>query len=204
MSKFSTMFKFFYKLKYNTHPERIKGKSEELVGFASRQAFSMFRNVEFRDSLDFAHSEKVEQDRFFNEMVVTNIVMVMLLLDQEVAASDPGERRDYLKEVREEMPRYYIRYLKKIGVEDKFAHIWKKLLDLRYNEYTEDTPEWRQAFMAVDRGLASDNHVAIFQTLAFGLYRHLRRGKVEKEDPLFKKIQGFQVFTFKETRKRIG
>ena len=201
------MFKFFYYLKYNTHPARIETKARQLVMIGSKQAFRMFKSEDVRRLLDFNKVGRTEQDRFFNEMTVTNIVMLMLILDYKIENSDPDERREYLQAVRAEVPKYYVGFLKRIGIPKEFTKIWQKLIDLRYDEYYKDKMEGKRELMGakgIKHEIATDNRLMIFQTMAFGLYRHLRRGKVSPKDELYKRTQNFLLPVYKGLVKKAG
>lgn len=198
------MFKIIRFLKYNTHPARIEAKCRSLVLIGSKAAFRMFKSEDVRKLLNFNQVDKVEQDRFFNEMTVTNIIMLMLIMDKQIAEADPGERREYLKVLREEVPKFYLVFLGKIGIPKKYVNIWKKLVNLRYDEYNRDTLEWRQTFMGINHEAATNKGVLIFQTLAFGLFNHLRRGKVDPEDELYKYIKASLFPVYKHLIRKIG
>ena len=198
------MFKFFYYLKYNTYPARVETKCRSLVLIGSKAAFKMFKSEDVRKLLNFNQVDKIEQDRFFNEMTVTNIIMLMLILDKQITEADPGERREYLKAIREEVPKFYLAFLEKIGIPKKYVNIWEKLVDLRYDEYNEDTLEWRQTFMDIDHEVAMNKGVLIFQTLSFGLFNHLRRGKVDPEDELYKYVKASLFPVYRRLIRKIG
>lgn len=198
------MFKFFYYLKYNTYPARVEAKCRSLVLLGSKAAFKMFKSEDVRKLLNFNQVNKVEQDRFFNEMAVTNIIMLMLILDKQIAEADPGERKEYLKALREKVPKFYLAFLGKIGIPKKYVNIWKKLIDLRYDEYDKDTLEWRQTFMNINHEVAMNKGVLIFQTLSFGLFNHLRRGKVDPEDELYKYVKASLFPVYKRLIRKIG
>ena len=198
------MLKFFYYLKYNDHPARIRLKSKELVGFSCEQGFDFFKHEKFRKALDFKNQKQAEQDRLFNELIVTNIVMILILLDQKIAASDPDSRRDYLRALRSQVPSHYYGFLKKIGIPADFVETWRQLTDLRHDEYARDMLDWRQVLMKKDSKLGEDNTLAIFQALAFGLFRHLRRGQTEKDDPFYREIEEYLLPVFKKQEAMIG
>jgi hypothetical protein len=198
------MFKFLEKLKYNAHPVRIEGKSRQLVNFSCGEGFDFFKSSKFKQAIAFDKETQVEQDRFFNELVVTNIVMAIMLIEQEIGGSDPGDRRNYLNSLKDKLLEYYYAYLRRIGVPNEHVETWQKLTDLRHDEYAEDVFEWRKVLMKKDAGLVEDNMLSIFQTLAFGLFRHLRRGETDKEDVLYKEIQSYLMPVFKKQREMIG
>ncbi len=198
------MFHWLKFFKYNTIPKRIKYRCQSLVMAGAKQAFALYQDKDVREMLRFSNVNKVEQDRYFNEMVATNHIMLMMILDQEIVECDDGDRKNYLKALRGQVTPHFLAYLREIGIPGKFVHIWKKLIDLRYDEYENGKLEWRDVFMEVDQDAASDNRVMIFQTTSFGLYDHLKRGDIEKGDPLYKRIQMFQLPAFKGLVKKIG
>lgn len=167
-------------------------------------AFKMFKEEDVRKLLVFDQVDKTEQDRFFNEMTVTNIIMLMLILDKQIAETDDQKRKEYLNALREQVPKFFNAFLKRIGIPKKYVGIWKKLVGLRYDEYNKDTLEWRQTFMEINYEVATHKGVMIFQTIAFGLYNHLRRGKVDPEDELYKYIKASVFPIYKKMVKKIG
>lgn len=198
------MFKFIRFLKYNTHPARIESKCRGLVMLGANEAFRMFKSEDIRKLLDFDKVEQVEQDRFFNEMTVTNVILLMLLLDKQIVEAESGERKEYLKALREETPKFFTAFLASLGIKKEYIKDWDRLIKLRYDEYDHDVLEWRGALMDVDYDIAKDKTFVIFQTLAFGLYHHLRRGKVEKKDPLYKRVKNFLLPLYIKSAKKIG
>ncbi len=198
------MFKFIRFLKYNTHPARIESKCRSLVLLGCNQAMRMFKSEDIRKLLKFDQVGRTEQDRFFNEMTVTNIIMLLLILDKQIIEADDPERKEHLKALREQAPKFFNAFLKRIGIPKKYAKIWQKLVDLRYDEYDRDVIEWRGALMDVNYEVATEKSFMIFQTMAFGLYHHLRRGKVDPKDELFKRVQGFLLPVYKGLMKKIG
>ncbi|MCK4553565.1 hypothetical protein KAU19_01215 [Candidatus Parcubacteria bacterium] len=198
------MFKFIRFLKYNTHPARIESKCRSLVLLGCNQAMRMFKSEDIRKLLKFDQVSRTEQDRFFNEMTVTNIIMLLLILDKQIIETDDPERKEHLKALREQVPKFFNAFLKRIGIPKKYAKIWQKLVDLRYDEYDRDAIEWRGALMDINYEVATEKSFMIFQTMAFGLYHHLRRGKVDSKDELFKRVQGFLLPVYKGLMKKIG
>ena len=198
------MFKFIRFLKYNTHPARIESKCRSLVLLGCNQAMRMFKSDDIRKLLKFDQAGKTEQDRFFNEITITNIIMLLLILDKQIIETDDPEKKMHLKALREDTPKFFNAFLKRIGIPKKYAKIWQKLVDLRYDEYDKGVLEWRGALMNHNYEIATNKTLMIFQTVAFGLYQHLRRGKVSPKDELYKRIQGFLLPVYKGLMKKIG
>jgi len=174
-------------------PEKmVEYTAHALVEIACHHAFKLFRNRKFRRLVDFDHLEQIEQDRIFNELVVTAILLIMFTFE----APDlrvPPEFKEFLFKLRDEVPKAHRQQLKEIGIEKKYLKIWRKLIELRYEEYQKDKQGMREAAMELEAQQAplttkslEDIHVLLpAQTLAVGALFHIRRGKGEPEDPLF-------------------
>jgi len=50
---------------------------------------------------------------------------------------------------------------------------------------------------------ALDNRVMLFQAIALGLYSHLKRGKIKKNDPFYKYLQFYLLGVYKKYLKLI-
>ncbi len=197
------MFSFIREWRYSTHPARIESKCRRIVFIGSKAAFLLFKDEEVRQFLKFNEVDETEQDRFFNEMVVTNLVMFLLVLDEQIIEAESSGRKEYLRVLRENIPPFYYSYLKELGIAAGYVEMWEKLVKLRYDEYDRDRFAWRRAFMDIDYEAATNKQVMIFQTVAFGLYDHLRRGHASQGDPLFKRIQHSLFPIYKEFMDKI-
>lgn len=132
----------------------------------------------------------------------------MLLLDQSVQEENDSDKKEYLRTLRASVPEYYKQFIRRSGIREEFASVWDKLIGLRYDEYANDTLEVRrQFFSASDKELNEyglDNRLMYFQTIALGLCRHLTRGKMKKDDPLYLHIQKYLVPIQKSYIRKIG
>lgn len=188
-------------LKYNTHPARIEMKSRKLVLLGANKAFELFKDQQFRSLIKFDKMIEDEQNRVFNELVVTNLILLMLLLDRFALEADRGDKKEYLTVLRKAVPEYFNSFIGTLGIPEKFVNIWKKLVDLRYDEYINSTHEIRGEFLQHDdaeiRDHAMDFKLMIFQSIAIGLYDHIMRGKIYPKSPIYKYLQPylFKVYT---------
>lgn len=192
--------------KYNTIPAHLETHSRKAVLFGSRLALELFRDKRFRGYLKFSEISEEEQNRIFNELTVTNLVLLMLLLDQVTREiSDDEDKKEFYQALRQAVPEYFKGFIRRIGIPDEYAKIWDKLVDLRYDEYVKDALEVRGEFLNHQdlADLALDRNVVIFQAIAFGLYHHLVRGKVIKDDLVYKYIQPYLLGVYKGYLKRI-
>jgi hypothetical protein len=165
-----------------------------LVQIAAHQAFQLFRDKDFRRMANFDILSQVEQDRIFNELVVSYVVLIILILE----APDlrvPAEFRDYLRALKEKIPMAHVDYLRTLGMEAEHLRDWGRLIDLRYEEYAKDRHEVRAAAMELEsseKALALDDLSKIqmlvpVQTVAIGCHDHVCRGQTKGRDELFKR-----------------
>jgi hypothetical protein len=164
-----------------------------LVQVAAHKAFQLFRDKEFRRLENFDVLSQVEQDRIFNELVVSYVVLILLILE----APDlrvPRELRDYLLALKEKVPKAHLDSLRKLGIEAEHLQGWEKLMDLRYEEYARDRHEVRAAAMEVESSekaldlddLSNIQMLVPVQTVAIGCHHHVCRGETKGRDELFK------------------
>ena len=164
-----------------------------LVQVSAHEAFQLFRHKEFRRLVSFDIQSQIEQDRIFNELVVSYIVLLLLLLEAPDLGI-PREFRDYLKDLKEKIPKGYVDYLKTLGVAAEHLRDWEKLIGLRYEEYARDRHEVRAAAMEVESSekalnlddLSNIQMLVPVQTVAIGCHHHVCRGETRGRDELFK------------------
>lgn len=189
------IFQKIFQKEPNTAEERVKWVAHDLVWKAWRQAFKLFRDRKFRELTNFKNLEQVEQDRIFNELSATAVLLVVFTLE----APDlrvPPDFKEFIAYLKDEIPKAHIDQLRKLGLEEKYLEIWRKLLDMRYEEYQKDKHKVREAAMEIQSlqaTLTNDDLNTIqlglpVKTLAIGTLFHIRRGKDNPEDPLFKML----------------
>ena len=164
-----------------------------LVQAAAHYAFQLFKDKGFRRLVSFDVLRQVEQDRIFNELVVSYVVLVILALE----APDlrvPDEFRDYLANLHGKIPKAYLDYLRTLAVEPEHLRNWEKLIGLRHDEYAKDRHEVRAAAMQVESSekaldlddLSKIQMLVPVQTVAIGCHHHVCRGETQGRDDLFK------------------
>ena len=164
-----------------------------LVKAAAGSAFALFQDRRFRRLADLDRLSQTEQDRIFNELMVSFIVLIMLTLE----APDlriPGEFRDYCALLNKKIPKAHVDQLRDLGVETEHLQTWEKLIDLRYEEYARDRHDVRAAAMQIESsekrldmdGLSKIQILVPVQAVAIGCHHHICRGHTENRDELFK------------------
>ena len=195
--------------KYNTNPQHIELKTRRLVQFGNARAFKLFKDDKFRKIINFSNLERIEQDRIFNELIVSNIVMLMIVLDQLIIeASGQDDKKEFFKALRQSVPDYQPNFLKSLGIEDEHIKIWRKLIDLRYDEYQDRVRILREFYLKSDDDelaefIADNKIIAVLETFSIGTCDHILRGRLEKDHPLLKFIKPYFVFVIKGFMKRV-
>lgn len=165
-------------------PEKM---TEELVAITSGSAYKTFIEEKFRQPLDFERQTQTEQDRFFNELVVTTLILCKYTLDTALTNQEKEEDRLYWRTVKKAFLPAYLVWLANLKIPQKFVKVWGKLLDLRLAEYDQDKVEMRRQMMESKEFQDQVLNVRFIRVhvLAIGCLRHLRRGKETPKDPLF-------------------
>lgn len=148
-----------------------------LVQYALKRGFRTFRNRSFRASVQFHTLDQVEQDRMFNELVASNLVLIMLMLDTFAKLSNRG-MQEYIRQLCNAIPLRFAETLRKTGVADEHTRTWLKLLDLRRDEYEEQRLSARSSLPEFGEGNPWMRVVGV------GCLFHIRRGKPDTSDPL--------------------
>ncbi len=178
---------------FESFEQMAKATAAGLVQVAAHQAFGIFRDKEFRRLASFDRLDQVEQDRVFNELVVAYVVLIILLLEAPDLRVLP-EFRDYLRDLKEQIPKAHLDHLRTLGVEDEHLRDWEKLIALRYDEYARDRHEVRSAAMEIESSekaldlddLSKIQMLVPVQTVAIGCHHHICRGETRGHDDLFR------------------
>lgn len=164
--------------KIGTGPEQIAHK---IVMYIAQGSFNKFREDQFRTWLAFEKIAEEEQDRIFNELVVTGLSLAYLTLEQVEAISADSLSKQMLRNIHNNVASSYVRHLKSLGVASDLAELWYALLAKRCEEYRKDYTENKQYFTD-----PKQNHW--IHICAIGGQDHIRRGEAKPEDPLLRDL----------------
>lgn len=156
--------------------------ADMMVRKIAHKSFRFFRDEEIREMLNFSKIDQTEQDRIFNEIVLTGLCLAILMIEMLAKITESDNKKEYYKKLREELFIRYPEWLAELGVEKKYVKMWRKLIQMRCDEYEQDFREHRGSLPLVDEGNPWIPVVAI------GGLDHLRRGKLVRKDPLFKRL----------------
>lgn len=198
----------FRKLFKNIPPEK---EGEYFLKRANASAYQVFIDSGFRQLSDFNQQSQIEQDRIFNELVVTAIVYIMLMIDGKLEEErvEP-ERIHFWMKLRDMIPGLYVNYLKGLGIAGEHLNIWKKLIDLRWSEYKGEQKNTRSAW-AKEFAEHPDKDVlneiaARLETVTVGVLLHITRGKAKPnaDDPLRRHLRTWLSTLEYKLGKRVG
>lgn len=198
----------FRKLFKNIPPEK---EGEHLLGRVNASAYQVFINPDFRELVNFEQQSQVEQDRIFNELVVTAIIYLMLIVDSRLKWEQikPDRIRFWMK-LLDLVPDLYVDYLKGLGIAEQHLDIWKKLIDLRWKEYQEEKKNTRSAWakeFAEHPDKAVLNEIAVrLETVTVGAMLHITRGKANSnaDDPLRRHLRTWLSTLENKLGSRVG
>lgn len=168
----------------------------QLVDKASRTGFRMFRDARFRECIAFDTLEPMEQDRMFNELIASNLVLLMLMLDTFVNVSG-NEHREYIRVLNSQIPESFTQLLGDMGIAREHIQTWLQLLNLRRDEYEQTRIDYRDKFPELGEGNPW------IQVVAIGCLSHIRRGEAIKEDPLMELLLEQAINISGITRKSV-
>lgn len=152
--------------------------AQQITEKITNSSFEIFKDKKFREWVDFDELEQIEQDRIFNELVVSGLSLAILMF-RTVRDLTSDEKRAYFHDLQMEMMSYYGNWLMELGAEKEFCNMWKELIQMRCKEYEEDFEEYKKELPDPRKG---NPWISV---VAFGGYRHIRRGKTDEKDPLF-------------------
>ena len=160
---------------------------------ATSVALALFNDKTYIQLTGLNEMAQLEKDRILNELILAGITVIMLTLE----APDLRISRDfkeYFRLLKDEIPKAHLAQLKELGIENKHVKLWKKLIEMRYDEYAQDRLKARSAAMEYDsrkKDLTSKDLDGIHLflpafTVAVGCHHHICRGKTEGHDLAFK------------------
>lgn len=171
--------------------------AEKLVEITSHSSFSHWREPEFRRMISFDSISQTEQDRIFNELIVSALILAMMKLDDIVSDQNLAmEKKIVLSKVRDAVPEGYVNTLRGLGVERKFLRLWKKLLEIRKVEYFKDLTLAKNETVAAEEFREHPEVKpawARIETIAIDSLHHIRRGKTNVKDPLWRDLRFWLV-----------
>jgi len=150
--------------------------AKELISEIAKLSFKLFRNKKFRKLVELESFDQVEQDRIFNEIIISAIVLGDLFYGSVL--EEPQNNKEFFLELKTEFLSGYGNMLIDIGSDKKDADLFKKVILIRVEEY-------QKIYKKDKKNLPEYKPLAWPFVVAIGGYDHIKRGKGNPEDPLF-------------------
>lgn len=172
--------------------------SSAIAQLIAGKAFEFWQRKDFRMYVDFNSIGQTEQDRIFNELEVSLIGLFTIHFNQAQEGAIP-EKKIVFKSLEKDLPKAFLQYMAESGIEKKYLKVWEKLIDVRLKEYNQHL-KWvlkeslkSKEFDGKDADLRQD--WARIETITIDCLTHIRRGKVEEKDPLWKLLRKWFITT---------
>lgn len=181
----------------NKIKDLLSGASGKLAQLVASSSFEFWQRKDFRLYVDFSNISQTEQDRMFNELEVTVLGLFTLNLENTLETVREEEKKIVIKALKNELVPAFLQMFKDLGVENKFVKQWEMLIDMRFEEYRKDfkiglkeSSKWEE-FKSDEQDLKVA--WARIETMTIDCLTHIRRGKVEKDDPLWKLLRKWLI-----------
>lgn len=190
----------------NIPPEE---EADFLVRRAASSGYNIFINPDFRKLINFAEQSEEEQNRIFNELVVTGICLLDLIIATKLTDIKP-ERQHFWLDVRKKIPDTFCGWLSVLGLAGEFTNIWKKLIALRVKEYLDGQKEikeaWANKFKNHPDYEVLTESAARIENITVGCMLHITRGNANKaaDDPLRRHLRAWLLQLNNQLYKRVG
>ncbi|MFA6296357.1 MAG: hypothetical protein WC663_03315 [Patescibacteria group bacterium] len=165
--------------------------AQEIVELVSGSAFHVYKDKRVRELVDFSNIDRVEQDRIFNELQVTVLALVILLLEQKSNFA-VSNKKDTLLKLRTDVEEKFINFLLEIGIQQGFVDMWSGLIKMRCEEY-------RNIYEKRKRKATKFNSKLLLTVVTNGGLKHIRRGDVFPGDHLRQYILIWLEIAMEET-----
>ena len=170
----------------------IAGASKNLAQVVASSSFEFFQRKDFRLYVDFNNLSQTEQDRMFNELELSVLGLFILNFDHAIETASAPEQKIVFSSLQKDLPSAFLQIFVEIGIEKKFIDQWKTLIDMRLSEYRRDLKtalkesyKWKEF---KNEKQSQETWVQI-ETVTIDCLSHIRRGNIEKTDPLWKLLR---------------
>lgn len=147
-------------------------------------SFKLFQENTFRENINFKDISQVEQDRIFNELIVTGLCIPILQFGS-LSENAQGELRGKYEKLRIKFIACYPQWLEDLNVDAGLIDKWRQLIHMRVDEYTQEYNKTKGEFGNISKELAWVMLVAV------GGYFHIRRGNSKPKDPVLTMITNY-------------
>lgn len=174
----------------------IAGASKNLAQVVASSSFEFFQRKDFRLYVDFNNLSKLEQNRIFNELELSVLGLFILNFDHAIETASAPEQKIVFSSFQKDLPSAFLQIFTELGIENKFIDQWRELIEMRLTEYRKDlkialeeSSKWKE----FENEKQSQANWAQIETITIDCLSHIRRGNVEKTDPLWKLLRKWLI-----------
>jgi len=126
-------------IKFNLFPPKNPNEMARVITEKiAKHAFNLFNDKYFRQLNNFEKINQVEQDRIFNEIIVSGIVLAILIFETLKDKSKNKNYNQFYLEMQMELESSYGNWLRDLGAQEEHASLFKDLIRMRLKEYQKN------------------------------------------------------------------
>lgn len=170
----------------------IAKSSKAIAQLVASESFEFWQRKDFRLYVEFDNLDQTEQDRMFNEFEVS-VIGLFIFKFRDAAFGKDKEKQIVFKALEKDLPLAFLQLFIDLGIEQKHIELWRELIKMRLKEYEghlkvslEESKKWPEL-----KNEPEDlkKAWARIETITIDCLTHIRRGKVEEGDSLWKLIR---------------
>lgn len=161
-------------------------RAQKIIELVAKKSFGLFKKRAFRKPLNWDGLSPEEQDRIFNEIVISGITLAALMSDSMANEVKGKNSEQYFRELSMEIRSAYGNYIQSLGAPKKYADLFKTVIDMRAKEYRKDYLADKKEKVLSKHKESSAWHIIV----AIGGYYHIVRG----DEKMAKDAKHFQLF----------
>lgn len=155
-------------------PPSPEKSAENMMWRIAKMSFKLFKDNRFREPLELEKLEQTERDRIFNEVVLSGLSLVYLMLET-IQEESEGAKKELFRMVKNPFHGAYPRSLAALGIEDEHVQLWYRLMAMRCEEYRGDYRRFKKQLPKTGQGNPWIHVVCI------GGSSHICRGKIKEK-----------------------
>lgn len=184
-------------LKQKKEDSKLKIVSTELVKIIAQASYDLWENNNFREIIKFDSLSQAEKDRIFNELEVSILGLFILQVDSDRKLSIFLDQKHTLLKFHKYLIIGFLDLYNNLNIEEIFIKQWKKLIDIRMEEYYKDFKLLLGESKSMKEFKKDDDEFKIIwarvETITLDCVSHIRLGKLDPQDPLIKFLQKWIV-----------
>lgn len=177
--------------------EMLAKSAKNLAQLVANSSYEFWQRKDLRLYVDFGNLSQTEQDRMFNELELTILGLFTLHFEHALSIAEKKEHKIVIESLQKELVPAFLQLFVDLGIEHKYIEEWKTLIAMRFKEYRKDfktaikeSSKWEE-FKGDEETLKVA--WARIETMTIDCLTHIRRGKVEKDDPLWKLLRKWLI-----------